>query len=310
MSIADGRKIGIKFTQPLIGNITGLNPPVGYKKSSIDLSKAIVTSLNQYTYNNSYTREKAIDGNLSTCWWGTTAVNWICVQLPEAKVVTKLRLYLGDYYIKTFTLSASKDGNDWVQLGGTYTAANSTSRKWYEYPLENTEEYVYYRIDTLTAQSSMIYLYELELCEDVPVGNESKFTVSFQQYNYVPGGTLSKVTRAVTSIEVVDNYTIILNFNSGCTNSIQRAAGDITVAYDGSGTLMGQGGPVIAFEKTFTPVNLDPKNNPHDMEHIGISSIQASSRLARIYYHGMKDMEHIGISNIEAVGALIRVEDI
>lgn len=310
MSIADGRKIAIRFTQPLIGNITGLNPPVGYKKSAINLSKATVTSLNQYTYNNSYTREKAIDGNLSTCWWGTTAVNWICVQLPEAKVVTQLRLYLGSYYIKTFTLSASKDGENWVQLGGTYTAANSTTLKWYEFPLENGEAYVYYRVNTLTAQSSMIYLYELELCEDVPVGNETKFTVSFDQYNYVPGGALSRVTRPVTSIEVVDNRTILLNFNPGNLNSIQRAVGDITVAYDGSGTLMGQGGPVLAFERTFSPTYLDPKNNPHDIEHLEVLGMTGNIALSEIHYNYAYGYEHVELVGILASGKLTHVDDL
>lgn len=107
-----------------------------------------------------------------------------------------------------------------------------------------------------------------------------------------------------------DDRVLILSFNPGNVNSIQNAAGDITVAYDGSGTLKGQGGPVLAFEHTFTPVGLIPKNNQHDMEHIEISSIQAFGRLDRIYYHGMKATEHIGISNIEAVGRLIRVDDI
>lgn len=309
MSIADGRKIAIRFTQPLIGNVLGLDPPAGYKKSLLDLSKAVVTTLNQYS--TSYTGANAIDNSTSTYWRGTTAVNWLKLQLPEAKCVTQIRLYLSSYYIKTFTFSGSKDGETWVQLGGEYTAASSTTAQWYTFAIENPESYLYYRIDTLTAYStSRIYLYELDLYEDTPVGNETRFTVSFDEYNYVPGGTSSRKTRAVTSLEVADPQTLILNFGPGCTNSIQRAAGDITVAYDGSGTLMGQGGPVLAFEKTFTPVDLDPKNNPHDVEHVNISSMESAPKLLRVYYLCTNNDEHIVIDHVVSTCSLTAIDDI
>lgn len=309
MSIADGRKIAIRFTQPLIGNILGLDPPVGYKKSLLDLSGAVVTTLNQYS--TSYTGSKATDNNTFTYWRGTTVVNWLKLQLSEAKCVTQIRLYLSSYYIKTFTFSGSNDGETWVQLGGEYTAASSTTAQWYTFAIENSASYLYYKIDTLTAySSSRIYLYELDLYEDTPVGNEAKFTVSFDEYNYVPGGTASKKTQDVASLEVADPQTLILNFDPGCTNSIQRAAGDITVAYDGSGTLMGQGGPVLAFEKTFTPVDLDPKNNPHDEEHLSVSSIESEPKLLRVYYQNTSLNEHVSIDSVVSTCALIAISDI
>lgn len=309
MSIADGRKIAIKFTQPLIGNVLGLDPPAGYKKSLLDLSKAVVTTLNQYS--TSYTGAKAIDGNTSTYWRGTTDVNWIQVQLPEAKAVTRLRMYLGSYYIKTFTFSGSDDGSTWTQLGGEYTAASSTTSQWYTFEVDNETSYLYYRIDTLTTyNTSRVYLYELQLYEDSPVGNETKFTVSFDEYNYVPGGSLSRKTRGVSSIEVVDSQTIALVFDPGCTHSIQRAVGDITVAYDGSGTLMGQGGPVLAFERIFTPMGLDPKNNPHVAEHIVLSSVKASPRLLRVYYISSKIEEHLSIESVYSTCTLTAISDI
>ena len=308
MPIADGRRIAIKFTQPLIGNVTGLNPPVGYKKSQLSLSQAKVTTLNQYS--TSYTGAKAIDGSTSTYWRGTTAINWIQLQLPEPKAVTQLRMYLGSYYIKTFTLSGSNDGSTWVQLGGEYTAASSTTAKWYTFDIENGAEYLYYRVDTLTAYSSTIYLYELQLYEDAPIGNEAKFTVSFDEYNFVPGGSTSRKTRVATAIEIVDSHTIALLFNSGCTNSIQRAAGDITVSYDGSGTLRGQGGPVLAFEKTFIPAGLDPKNNPHDVEHLELLSISANIVLSKIRYHYAYEVEHVELASMTATCSLIHVDDL
>lgn len=309
MAISDGEKIGIKFTQQLVGNVIGLNPPVGYKKSVLDLSNAVVTTLNQYS--SSYSGAKAVDGNTSTWWRGTTSANWIQIQLSEAKVITQLRMYMGSYYVKTFTFSASNDGETWTQLGGEYTAANSSTSQWYTFEIENEEAYLYYRVTTLTTYSSSVYLYELELYEDVPVGNESKFSISFEEYTFVPGGTLVRTTRFAKAIEQVDDYTILLIFPSGNLNSVQRAVGEITIAYDGSGTLTGLGGPVLAFEKTFLPVDLDPKNNPNDEEHIEISNIQAASNLMRVYYTNTSNgSEHIEISSVTAIGSLISVYDI
>lgn len=202
MSIADGRKIGIKFTEKLVGNVTGLNPPIGYKKSKLDLLNATITSLNQYS--SSYSIVNAFDGSISTYWRGTTQVNWIKIQLTEAKVVTQIKMYLGSYYIKTFTFSGSNDGETWTQIGGEYTVSSSGVAQWYTFEILNSNSYLYYKVDTLTAyDTSIIYLYEFELYEDIAIGNETKFTVSFEEYDYVPGGSLSRVTREVDGI---NNY--------------------------------------------------------------------------------------------------------
>lgn len=107
-----------------------------------------------------------------------------------------------------------------------------------------------------------------------------------------------------------DANVVFLTFDPGNRNSIQRAAGDITVAYDGSGSLIGEGGPVLAFEHTFTPKELDPKNNPNDAEHIEIADIVATGGLTRIYYTDTRENEHIILSNITAVGTLTRIDDI
>lgn len=200
MAIADGQKIAIRFTQPLVGNVLGLDPPIGYATKKIDLSGAAVSVYS--TYSLSYPPSNAIDGNTTTYWWANGWSNWFQIQLKSERVVTKLRLYLGSYYIKTFTFSGSNDGNEWIQIGGEYTAANTTSAKWYEFDIDNSNSYLYYRIETLaTYTTSYFYLYELELYETVPSGNETKFTVSFDEYDMVPGGSVSKVTRPVVGIE-------------------------------------------------------------------------------------------------------------
>ena len=107
-----------------------------------------------------------------------------------------------------------------------------------------------------------------------------------------------------------DDHVLILSFDPGNVNSIQNAVGNIEVAYDGSGTLMGQGGPVLAFEKTFTPVDLDPKNNPHDAEHVEMAGISVIGLLTKIYYTSALGSEHVVLSDVEAIGTLTHIDDI
>lgn len=225
MSIADGRRIAIRFTQSLIGNVLGLDPPLGYKKSKISMNGASVSALN--VYSTSYPASNAVDGSTSTYWRGTTAINWLRIKLREPKVVTRLRLYLGSYYVKTFTLSGSNDGNTWTQIGGTYTAASTTTSQWYSFDIENPDAYLYYRIDTLTTYSSTVYIYEVELYETVPTGNETKFTVSFDQYNYVPEGSLSRVTRPVVGLENFCTLDSELDLSEGLHENTEYSGGRI-----------------------------------------------------------------------------------
>lgn len=200
MAIADGQKIAIRFTQPLVGNVLGLDPPLGYAVRKVDMSSAILSV--QTMYSSSYPVSNATDGNTSTFWIGKGSVNWLQAQFKSARVVTKIRLYLGSYYIKTFTFSGSNDGNEWTQIGGEYTAASSSSSKWYEFDIDNSTPYLYYRINTVTTYStSYFYLYELELYETVAIGNHDKFTISFNEYDMVPEGSLSRGTRSATGIE-------------------------------------------------------------------------------------------------------------
>lgn len=229
MTIADGQRIAIRFTQPLVGNVLGLDPPVGYKKSKIDMTGTVASALN--VSSTSYPASNVIDGSTSTYWRGTTAINWLQIRLQEAKVVTRLRLYLGSYYIKTFTFSGSNDGETWTQLGGEYTAASSTTAQWYTFDIDNTDPYLYYQIDTLTAySSSRIYIYELELYEDVPVGNETKFSVSFDEYDFVPNGSLSRVTRNVAKLERYISVDTKIDLSRGTYSGIEHSAGVLTLA--------------------------------------------------------------------------------
>lgn len=125
-------------------------------------------------------------------------------------------------------------------------------------------------------------------------------------------GSVTPVLKAVRIqlYDLSDRNIIMLVFDPGVTNSIQRAAGDITVAYDGSGTLVGEGGPVEAFEYEFAPKGLDPKNNPNLLEHVAISSLEADGYLMRVYYADAAEREHVSISGLSAIGVLTSIDDL
>ena len=140
-------------------------------------------------------------------------------------------------------------------------------------------------------------------------GNQSHFTVSVPEYDMVPGGTLSTASKAIASTAAGDDAKeLVLEMEP--LQRFESAAGDITVAYDGAGTLQGAGGPVAAFTRAFAPTELVPKPHQNDAEHISIASVAAAGTLTRIYYRDCAALEHISIAGITAVGKLTNVKDI
>lgn len=305
----EGTEIALKFSQPLIGDVTGEELPVGYIKKKIDLSGVVVTTLNQYSP--SYPGTRVIDGNISTYWRGTSISNWIQFAFPEAKTVVGLRIYLGSYYVSQFTFQGSNDGSTWTQIGGYYNAASSTTGQWYEISIDNSEEYSYYRINTTSGySSSRVYVYEVEFQEYTPAGNELKMSVGGQAYNYAPGGTLQQVSRVVADVypDSEDNTLLYLILNPGITNNLQSLVGDVTISYAG-GTLRGLGGPAADFDFSFTPEGLESKNNPNSSEHINVASAIGVAQLLQVTYTNSSTPEHVELA-VEAEGALIHIDDI
>lgn len=119
--------------------------------------------------------------------------------------------------------------------------------------------------------------------------------------------TVSSLHLALQTAE--DTYSIILEMEP--LQRFESAAGDITVAYDGLGTLSGNSGAVEAFSATFTPTELAPKPDQNDEEHIEISSITATGTLTEIQYEDAQaGGEHLEIVGITATGVLTHINDI
>ena len=175
--------------------------------------------------------------------------------------------------------------------------------------------------------------------EDKPAGTSVAVNISTDGSNYSPvanGGqflppgsydnatayikvelatTDAMITPTVSELHCIvqtteDTCNIILEMEP--RQRFESTAGDITVAYDGGGSLIGEGGAVLAFTQSFTPVGLAPKPHQNDVEHIEISSIAATGTLTKINYTNTaaQDQGHIEIAGITATGTLTKVSDI
>lgn len=139
-------------------------------------------------------------------------------------------------------------------------------------------------------------------------GNQDHFIVTWEQYNFVPNGEL-----------IEQSYSPIGVYPAGSDDSIvlemptlhhfYNAVGQITVAYDGVGTLAGAGGAVEAFEVSFTPTDLIPKPNQNDQNHLEITATKTGV-LTRVYYTYTKNDEHISIADASWTGVLTHIDDL
>ncbi len=103
-----------------------------------------------------------------------------------------------------------------------------------------------------------------------------------------------------------DCYSIVLHMDP--KTRFESAAGDITVTYDGSGGLAGEGGSVAAFTETFSPNGLAPKPHQNEVEHIDISAA-AVGTLLHVYYTDTQCDHHVEL-NASAVGVLTHINDL
>lgn len=141
-------------------------------------------------------------------------------------------------------------------------------------------------------------------------GNQAHFTVTSQEYNYVPGGTLGAITHTVTATAAGDTTKeLILTVKD--TERFESAVGQITVAYDGGGSLVGEGGAVLAFTQSFAPTDLVPKPHQNDAEHIVLGAT-STCMLTKIAYTNtaQQDMGHIKIISAAVTGVLTPVSHI
>ena len=236
----------------------------------------------------------------------------------------------------SFTATAGTAG-EWtftptnVAAGTGWSVATGRPNIVVNYKTSGSSVYTVSGITGMAASST------IKWTEDKPSGTSVAISVSTDGSNYspatnggqfMPPGTYNnatvyiKVELATTDATLTptvsslyfalqtaeDTYRIILEMQP--LQRILNAAGDITVSYDGAGTLQGAGGPVAAFTRAFAPAELVPKPHQNDTEHISVAAVAAAGTLTRIYYRDGAAFEHISIAGITAVGKLTNVKDI
>ena len=301
---ADGHNVVVKFTEDLTTNPSAT---LGYAYRQ--LTNAIVTTLNAYS--TSYPATALIDGvaNTSAYWYGTTAINWIKLELTRARAIQGFRWYIASasYYPLTFTISGSNDGSTWTQLGDTFTGTSTTG--WQAFTFTNTTEYKYYRIDTLTASSSRMYISEVQLL--IGYGNEAAFTVTGSEYDFLPDGTLQTITYDIESVYAHTTEENAIVLETRANDRFCSVVGNLTVAYNADvGNIAGLGGKAESFSTSFAPTDLVAKPHQRNAQHVEISGIAVTAVYTHVYYTNAKEEERVEISNITATGVRTNINDL
>ena len=263
MSKSDGLKIGIRFTEDLVGDYA--TPESGYEELKYDNSsiKSIAYS-NQYS--STYSASKAFDDSTSTYWRTDSLPVWIQIELNNPIALTKFRWYIGNsmYYPKDFILEGGNNGIDFIPI---FIGISSSGTGWKDFILSNSAKYLFYRWTITSRNSSYIYIYEFELFYKNFI-NESAFSITGQEYKYVHGNLIDKVY-VIEKIEPHPTEPKSILITIDWWSRFNNAEDKIKVLYDASkGSLTGTGGAVESFEIEFTPQDLIQTPNPNEEELI------------------------------------------
>lgn len=281
MSKGEGKKITIKFTEDLVGDVSGLTPiPVGYRAGDVDVAQGKAVTVGNASYG---AGASAVDGNNSS-YWGTysTLPWWIIIDLVETKKTAGFYILQSNasYRAKTYTIEGSNDSGIWftIQTGELDNITEQTI----EYP---ASDYRYIRLSfTNYWSSSRAYIYTLKILEAVGMGNEGAFNVPGKEHKYVRGPLLDREYKPI-SVErhpTVDKA-ILLTFPT--RGEFNNAEGELIVEYDATkGNLSGQGGAVESFTEVFTPLGLIQSPNPGIEETITANIVQVIAEFSTVEY--------------------------
>ena len=271
MSKAEGKKIAIKFTQPI-------NPliltPIIIVDDNFNSPSGNATASSQ---NSSNAPIRAFDGNTGTYWRPSSITNqWVQIELLSPKSIVGFQMYSGSSNrTNGIDLYGSNNGVDFDLIIQT---TNSNSTGWKIHELTPTPEYKYFRWNITSIHSSRIYMYELQLKfakTEYKSGNENAFIISGQQYLYTDGpnhngeliNKVYEVKTVSTHPTVIDS--ILLEFDDAY--SFRNVVGNIIINYNQAlGNLSGQGGAIENFTETFIPTELTEQGNPMVREYVAV----------------------------------------
>lgn len=302
---SDGALIKLTFDKALVGDVTGLTT------SDIRDYQNITGIVTASSYYSEQTKPVgATDGNWATSWYiyPWAVGTWFKVQYPVAEAFPKWRMVFNEagYYPSTIILQGSNDDSTWVDLS-THAVANKP-KEWQEFNTGNTTPYLYYRLYMTACVGGQFGILEIQFCDKL-WGNESHFTITSKECDYAPEGSIVNIVRKATAVYVGDsNKEVIIEMDP---KDRFESSAELTIAYDGLGTLAGSTGNVEAFSQTFVPQGLAPKPDQNATGHVEISNITATGIVVTILYkNASSGDERIEITNITAMATITHINDI
>lgn len=296
MSKGLGQKIGIRFTEKIVGDVTGLLP---VPQVTGEYFRPLGTASGSSQYSTSYRYDYAFNGATASYWYTrTTGDQYVQIMLAEATFIKGFRWYVSNYRPDAFQLLGSNDNNIWDML---YTGNSPNVAGWYEF-IFNTPPipYKYYRWLITSRYESYVGVHEIELLS--AVGNEKAFTVYGEEYQYV-NGPLIYVPYKVISVErhpgyIDDKHLLLTVHPQGRFNDVE---GQVTVSYDHViGNMQGRGGAVEEFTQEFLPADLIPFPNPHASEIITVVPLVTANFIKIDYNHRYAEEAIVVTPNITA----------
>lgn len=297
MSKSEGKKIAIRFSDRVMGNLEILPKLPFIVGKFINLFGFYAASS---TYSVSYPPSNAFDGSTSSMWYTrTSGEQWIQVSTVRPIRLGGFRWYLGSSYRpKDFKVQGSDDGVNWTDL---FTGASEDTQGWKEYYWQYADAYLYHRWTVTTRYSSYLYLYEIEAF----VHDEKALKVTGLQRDYV-GGELKEVDYAIKKIEhhPIEENTLLITLHDNYQEAFDEVEGAVTIQYKGQlGNLIGYGGAVEDFTVGFYPTDLISSPNPGIEERLTVG-VNTRAVLIPVTYHNIYDLSE----RIRVVGLTITTQ--
>lgn len=291
MSKSDGLKIGIKFTEDIVGNIS---PPIS----------TLETQGGDWSVNGTYGGSVAniIDGNTSTYWQSRSTANYIQISRTNTKLLG-IKVYKGSSYRPSnFILRTSVDGTTYSDVkNGSFVVATGWETIMFDEPVISD----YFRFNF--GYSSRLYLYELVLIvEDYDNEVINDFVVIGKEHRHINSALVDKRYK-ISNIErhPTEPQSILLTFD--WWDKFNNVVGDLTVSYDETkGNLQGAGGAVESFEVLFLPEDLIPTPNPNVEEYISVAP-SVSATFLPVEYHKGYEQHTITVSPVTVTAILTDV---
>lgn len=298
MSKSEGKKIAIKFSDRVMGNLELLPKLPLIVGKFINLLGYYAASSNY----SSYYPSNAFDGSTSSMWYVRGYdEQWIQVSTTRPLRFGGFRWYVpSSYGPNEFKVQGSNDGVNWVEL---YSGISENVNGWQEFYWEYAEAYMYHRWMVISKYSYYLRIYEIEGF----IHEEKAIKITGNQRNYV-GGELVEVDYAIKAIEQhgTEENTLLVTLHDNYQESFDEIEGPLKVEYKGRlGNLIGYGGALEDFVVSFTPADLIASPNAGIEETITVVANTNIVLIHLVYYDAFDLRETIKVMSLTLSTELI-----